>query len=52
MSKPNKLDRNIDKLESMFLKLRAFKNLNPHLRKLVLLRSTYRIVSKNEVLYN
>lgn len=51
MAKPNKLDRNIESLEGMLLKLRSFKSLNPHLRRLVLLRSTFRKVSKNEVLY-
>jgi hypothetical protein len=29
MSKSNKLDRDIEKLEGMLLKLRAFKSLNP-----------------------
>jgi|LauGreDrversion4_2_1035121.scaffolds.fasta_scaffold243623_1 hypothetical protein len=29
MAKTNKLDRNIEVLEGMLLKLRSFKNLNP-----------------------
>ena len=32
MQKENKLDRNIEKLEALLLKLRAFKNINPKLR--------------------
>jgi len=39
MTKENKLDRNVDKIEKYLLKLKAFKNLNPKLRQLVILRS-------------
>ncbi len=52
MLKNNKLDRNIEKVEGMLKKLRAFKGLNPQLLKLVLLRASYKKVNKNEVLYN
>ncbi len=52
MTKENKLDRNVDKIEQYLIKLKAFKNLNPKLRQLVIRRSHFRKVAKNEVIYN
>lgn len=51
MLKQNKLDRNMERIEGMVKKLHAFKGINPQLRRLVLLRASYRKVTKNEVLY-
>ena len=51
MNKENKLDRNIKKIESLLLKLKSFKILNPQLRQLVILRSTYKRFQKNEIIY-
>jgi hypothetical protein len=52
MNKENKLDRNVEKIEKYFLKLKGFKNLNPKLRQLVILRSHFRKVAKNEIIYS
>lgn len=36
MNKPNKIDRDVPKIEEMLMKLKYFKNLNPQLRRLVI----------------
>ncbi len=51
MTKENKLDRNVEKIEKYFMKLKGFKNLNPKLRQLVILRSHFRKIAKNEIIY-
>lgn len=43
--------RNVQKIEELVVKLRAFKSLNPALRRMVLERATYKRYGQNEVLY-
>lgn len=40
-------DRDIEKIEALLMKLKAFKYLNPQLRQLVIKRSTCRRYGKN-----